>query len=100
MSIKLTEMYKNSFNFNKNISKTLLNKLHRKINKSIEKYWCNNCNCFHKRFFRNKLSYIFFNHLLYKSTFSNTDIWKKQFKKSWNNYSIKKHQKIYKSKKQ
>lgn len=97
--MSLLTLYNKNFNFKKSLTNTQINKLHKHIDKSIEKYYCNVCNIYHKRFFNKKLNTKFFNHLFHKVTISNTQIWKNQFKKTWNKYSIEKHTKTIGSEK-
>jgi len=71
--------------------------------KGISKYYCSECKHFHIR----KYKYIinneniriktentpFFKHKEFAHKLSSTELWKLQFKRSWNSYDIKKHKK-------
>ena len=61
--------------------------------KGIEKYSCSICNIDHKRF-KNKakgiISKIFMEHLEYRIFLSNTERFKKDFKRKWKKEAMKK----------
>jgi len=56
----------------------------RHVDNSLEKYWCSDCECFHKRRTKKGLSITFFSHIGFRTDISDSEIWKKKFKHSWN----------------
>lgn len=83
-----------------------------KINdiEGIKKYYCSECNHFHIRKYRYKIDKFgkriktkdtpFFNHKEFAMKLTQSELFSRQFSKTWNNYSIKEHKKTNKSKKQ
>lgn len=78
--------------------------------KGIQKYFCSKCQHFHLRRYKNKIGMNgkiiktketpFFNHKEFAYQLSSTEQFRNSFKKNWNNYSIKQHQKYRGSMKQ
>lgn len=80
----------------------------------INKYFCSLCNIFHVRKYKQKIimdenfkeqiiktkDTPFFNHQEFAHKLTSSELWKLQFRRSLQNYSIESHKESYKSKKQ
>lgn len=63
------------------------------INYEKETYWCNNCKKFHRYLFQGKPSITHLEHFCYisryKYEFSQSELFKLGFKKSWKNKGVR-----------
>jgi hypothetical protein len=76
----------------------------------INKYYCSECLKYHIRKYRYKINKLgnsiktkdtpFFNHKHFANKLTPSELFNRQFKANWNNYSIKSHKKTYNSIKQ
>lgn len=75
----------------------------------IKKYFCSECNRFHIRKYRYKFNQNneriktkdtpFFNHKEFANKLTSSELWKRQFNRSCETYTIKKHKKMKGSRK-
>jgi hypothetical protein len=70
------------------------------INEYTEKFFCSECDTYHKKHFRGKLSQTFIKHQKFAIKVSSTYIWNKKLRKSFDKYDISKHKKSVGSNKQ
>lgn len=66
----------------------------------VDKYWCSECNRFHKKMYRGKQNFTFIKHHIHSIEVSESYIWSKKLRNSCEHYDIRQHVKTIGSRKQ